>query len=160
METFAFDIRKEKQQRFKAYAFNIGILSLPILYDMAFDDSFLKVTYYYFVGSFLFVNLIKEVFTERTFQISFDIQSHQITLVSKGPFSKPRKKAIPFREARLEYTDEGSFLFFKGAIKLCFMKNKMEVTCIRESARGFKKETMNEIVKKALGFNIPVKVTE
>ncbi|RYZ25886.1 MAG: hypothetical protein EOO10_17080 [Chitinophagaceae bacterium] len=160
METFSLDISKEKQQRLKAYLFNIGIFLIPILYDVAVDDSFLKDSYYYFVCSFLFVNLIKEVFAERTFRVSFDTQSHRIMLSSKPTFSRQRAKAIPFNQARLEYTDEGSFLFFKGAIKLCFMDNKMEVGCIKESTRGFTKETMKEIIKKAQDINIPVTVNE
>jgi hypothetical protein len=70
-------------------------------------------------------------------------------------FQQPKRKAIQFSQARLEYIDEGNFLFFKGNLKLCFMKDKMEVACIREGSRGFSKEVINEMIEKAKDYNLP-----
>lgn len=155
MKDFALDVRKLRQERLKAYLFNVGILSIPFIYDMAVPNSLIKSSYYFFVAGFLFVNLAKEIVSEKTFQISFDEEGKQIILVSKALFSKPKRKAIQFDQTRLEYIDEGNFLFFKGNLKLCFMKDKMEVACISEGTRGFSKETINDIIEKAKDYNIP-----
>ena len=159
MITFAIDITKQKQERLKAYLFNLSILSMPIIYDLAVPKSFIKSSYYFFVASFFIVNLVKEILSEKTFEVTFDTDNHIIMLTSKTLFSKPKMKAIPFGEARLEYFDEGSFLLFKADVKLYFMKGKMEVACLRERSKGFSKETMNEIVKKAQDNNLPVSVS-
>jgi hypothetical protein len=154
MKDFALDVRKLRQERLKAYLFNVGMLSIPFIYDMAVPNSFIKSGYYFFVAWFLFVNLAKETLSEKTFQVSFDEEGRQIILVSKALFSKAKRKAIQFNQARLEYIDEGNFLFFKGDLKLCFMKDKMEVACISEGTRGFSKETINEMMEKAKDYNI------
>lgn len=156
METFALDINKQKQERWKAYLFNIGMVSIPIIYDCVVPNSFIKSSYYFFVGMFILVNLLKEVFSEPTVQVSFDRDNQQVILTSKALFSRPKLKAIPFKNARLEYMDEGGFLIFKGSVKLCFMKDKMEVASIVESIKGFSKEAMNEMIKRAQDCNIPV----
>lgn len=156
MKDFALDISKLKQERLKAYLFNIGMLSIPIIYDIAFPNSFIKSSYYFFVAGFLLVNLAKETLSEKTFQVSFDEEGSQIILVSKALFSKPKRRAIRFDQARLEYIDEGKFLIFEGNSRLCFMKDKVEVDCINASTRGFNKETIREMMEKAKGYNIPI----
>jgi hypothetical protein len=155
MKDFALDINKLKQERLKAYLFNVGVLSIPIIYDVAVPNSFIKNSYYFFVVGFLLINLVKETLSEKTFRVSFDEENRQVILVSKALFSEPKRKAIQFSQARLEYIDEGNFLFFKGNLKLCFMKDKMEVACIREGSRGFSKEVINEMIEKAKDYNIP-----
>ncbi|MBB1285579.1 hypothetical protein HRH25_14430 [Flavisolibacter sp. BT320] len=139
----------------KAYLFNVGMLSIPIIYDIAVPNSFIKSGYYFFVSGFLLINLVKETLSDKTFRVFFDEENRQIVLGSKALFSKPKQKAIQFSQARLEYIDEGNFLFFKGNLKLCFMKDKMEVACIREGTRGFSKEVINEMMEKAKHYNIP-----
>ena len=158
MITFALDTNKQKQERSKAYLFNIGILSVPMIYDAMVPSSFIKNGYYLFVGSFVLMNFLNDILAKKIFQVSFDTVNHQITLTSKTLFSKPTQVVIPFGQARLEYIDEGSFLIFQGTCKLCFMKDKMEVTCIKESTSGFSKEAVNKIISQAQAAKIPVTI--
>jgi hypothetical protein len=155
MKTFALDISKQQQEILQTFLLNLGILSIPIIYDLVVPNNLLHNNYYYFVGGFLFINLIKECFADKIFRVCFDADSHQISLYSKALFSKPKEKVIPFNLAKLEYIEEGSFLFFQGKVKLCFMKEKLEIGYIKESSRGFTKEEINEMVKIAEDKNLP-----
>ena len=156
MTTFALDISKAKQESLKAFLVNIAILCVPMLYDIIVPNSFIKSSYYFFVGGFLTINIVRELLSEKVFQIDFDAEKRQIALTSKALMSKPEQKVIPFSQAKLEYIDEGSFFIFKGSLKLCFMKERMEVACLNEGNRGFSKEILKEIVKTAQENNLPI----
>ena len=158
METFQLDLHGLKQQRLRAYLFNLGLLSLPIVYDILFPNNIIKDSYYTFCGAYILVNLIKDLFVQNTFQVSFDSSNRSIILLSKSLLSKAKQKSIAFEDARLEYTQESSFLIFSSAMQLCFMKGKREVACLQESNNGFTKERIQEIVNYAEAHSIPITV--
>lgn len=158
METFQLDLHELKRLRLKAYLLNFGLLILPIVYDFLFPNNVIKESYYFFCGGFILVHFIKEIFSEYTYQVTFDTSSRSIILLSTSIFSKPKQKSIVFEAVQLEYTKESSFFIFSDPSKLCFMNGKREIACIQESSNGFTKEHIREIVNYAETYSIPITI--
>lgn len=156
MKAFKLELTRWKQERVRAYLFNIGLLLIPIVCDLLFPNIIIKEIYYYGAGAFIFGNLIREIFRETIVEINFDHSSQQIGILKESLFSKTKQILIPFDKARLEFTDDDHVFIFQNQAKLCFMKDKVKMGCITASRNGFSKETILHLISEAKTYKLPI----
>lgn len=136
---------------------SILIISLPIISDLLFKTTFVKVTYYWFAAGFILLLIFEMASKQRLSEIRFDTDKSQIIFIYKTLFSSPQAKRIPFENARLEYAkSKSSWTWLWEPLTLYFLKYKIEVFKVNKSKDGFSVRTLDEVRNTVESLSLPI----
>jgi len=158
MTTFQKDRKSNAKFILKKWLFTITLFLTPFLFDRIFKTHLVKDGYPFMVVVFVTVSLFDKISLNRLHKLSFDHENKQVIFYYKSLFGDKRKIALYYEHAVVEvYRYKPKWYRKHESIRLCFLKNKMELFEINTYKDGFNTATMKEIIKAAETIPLTIK---
>jgi hypothetical protein len=155
MQTFSIERLFTTKDFLKGVAFFVGMVSLPILYDVFINPGNLYRGYYFVAAVLLLRYCIDKTYSRKVQQVTFDPFNGQIILTQSAPLRKPKNLILPLEAIHIE-VERTTSKWLGNTFNVSFMKGKREAAQVSRLKDSFSESTLQEMLSTAEGYGLAI----